>query len=136
MIEYLVLAFLLLCLYVLYAYYVKPKAEIKRYKAIFKDLGYSVYEQQFAFFGLSFFNDWQKGIKNHKDALYTESTVYPHVDVSIGNILGKVVIYLSNPDLIKEFLSGNMVYKYPKYSKLIESVKLAFGEGGVAFSEG
>lgn len=136
MIEYLALAISLLCLYVFYTYYLKPKAEIKRYKSIFKDLGYSVYEMEFSFFGISFVNDWLTGIKKHKDALHIESTVYPHIDVSIGNILDKVIICFSHPDLIKEFLSASMVYKYPKYQKLIESVKLAFGQGGVAFSEG
>lgn len=119
MIEYSVLVALLLLLYVLYAYYLKPKAEIKRYKTIFKDLGYTVYEMEFAFFGISFLNDWLKGIKNHKDALHIESTVYPHIDVSIGNILDKVIICFAHPDLIKEFLSAGMVYKYPKYQKLI-----------------
>lgn len=131
-----VLASLLLCSYIFYAYYLQPKAEIKRYTAIFKNLGYSVYEQKFCFFGVSFVNDWVKGIENHKDALYTESTVYPHVDLVIGNIIEKIFIYFAHPDLIKEFVSGNVIHKYHKYSKLAEPLKLVFGEGGLVFSEG
>lgn len=64
------LSVLLLSLYIFYTYYLKPKAEIKRYKTIFKDLGYSVYEMEFSFFGISFVNDWLTGIKKHKDALH------------------------------------------------------------------
>lgn len=81
-------------------------------------------------------NDWEKGIESHKDALYTESTVYPHVDLVIGNIIEKVFIYFAHPDLIKEFVSGNVIHKYHKYSKLAEPLKLVFGEGGLVFSEG
>lgn len=81
---------MLVFLYVFFTYSLKPKAEIKRYKAIFQRLGYKVYEQQFVFLGSSFTIDWEKGIKLHKDALYTESTVYPHIDLIIGNILDKV----------------------------------------------
>ena len=62
-----------------------------------------------------------------KDALYTESTVYPHIDLVIGNIIEKVFIYFAHPDLIKEFVSGNVIHKYHKYSKLAEPLKLVFG---------
>lgn len=112
-------AFLLLSIYVLYAYYLKPRAELKRYKAILHRLGYKVFEQEFSFFGISFVDIWTKGIKDHKDALYLESTVYPHVDVIIGNILNDVFIYFSHPDLTKEFLSSSAIYKYHKYTKLV-----------------
>ena len=71
MLTYIVLALLLAVLYFFYRYYFQPKAEIKRYVKLFKSLGYSVYEQQFSFFGVSVGTDWDNGEKIHKDALYT-----------------------------------------------------------------
>lgn len=70
MIEYITLSILLLSLYVFYRYYVRPKQEIKRYKAIFEQLGYKVFEQDFAFLGLSMVNYWKRATKLHKDAFY------------------------------------------------------------------
>lgn len=61
MLTYLLLALLLASLYFFYRYYFKPRAEIKRYVKIFKSLGYSVYEQQFSFFGVSVGIDWDNG---------------------------------------------------------------------------
>jgi hypothetical protein len=47
----------LICMYVFYRFYYKPRAEIKKYKHILQKLGYKVYEQEFAFFGISFMNE-------------------------------------------------------------------------------
>jgi hypothetical protein len=44
-------------MYVFYRFYYKPRAEIKKYKHILQKLGYKVYEQEFAFFGISFMNE-------------------------------------------------------------------------------
>lgn len=33
--------------------------------------------------------------------MYLERTVYPQIDISIGNILHKTVIFIVNPDLLK-----------------------------------
>jgi hypothetical protein len=67
---YVLLSLLILLSYVFYRYYYKPKSEISRYKAIFKRLGYTFYEIPFAFMGLSFMGDMEKGRTLHKDALY------------------------------------------------------------------
>jgi hypothetical protein len=56
--------------FLFYRYYYKPKAEIARYKKLFTDLGYTCYESPFAFLGISFLNDWNKGIALHKEAQY------------------------------------------------------------------
>jgi hypothetical protein len=48
---------ILISLYTFYRYYYKPKAEIKRYIAIFQELGYKVYEMPFTFLGMSFYTD-------------------------------------------------------------------------------
>lgn len=45
--------------------------------------------------------------------------------------MDRVLIYLVHPDLAKEFLTGNTVFKYPKYEVLISSLKIAIGEGTV-----
>jgi cytochrome P450 len=50
-------------------------------------------------------------------------------------MMDKVMISLVNPDLIKEFHSGNTPYKYPKLDMLMTGIKTVFGEG-IAFSEG
>jgi hypothetical protein len=101
-------------LLVSYKYYFKPRAEIKRYIQVFKSLGYTVYEQPFQLLGISYVSDYERGIKLHKDAMYHERAVYSQVDISIGNILDKVIVFFVNPELIKEFVSGNTPYKYPK----------------------
>ena len=44
--------------------------------------------------------------------MYFDQTIYPHVDVVLGNIFDKVQIILVNPDLIKEFYSGTKPYIY------------------------
>lgn len=74
---------------------------MRRYRDIFHKLGYKVYEQPFSFMGFSFLADMEKGLKANKDALYIEKTVYSQIDVSIGNILDKVVIILVNADLTR-----------------------------------
>ena len=86
----LILALLLpLCLlYVFYFYYLKPRAEIKRYTKIFRALGYKVYEQEFSFLNISIINYCEKGLRDHRDVLYIKRTVYPEVDISIGNYFG------------------------------------------------
>jgi hypothetical protein len=53
------LSLLLVSIFVLavaiaYKYYFKPKAELQRYVALFKSLGYKVYEYPFSFMGISF----------------------------------------------------------------------------------
>lgn len=70
MFAYILLIILLAVLYFFYRYYFKPKAEIKRYVKVFQSLGYSVYQQKFSFFGVSFGNIWSNSEKLHKDALY------------------------------------------------------------------
>jgi hypothetical protein len=45
---------IVLAVAIAYKYYFKPKAEIKRYAALFKSLGYIVYEYPFSFMGISF----------------------------------------------------------------------------------
>lgn len=70
MIEYVTLLILLLSLYVFYRYYYRPMQEIKRYKTIFEQLGYKVFQQDFAFLGLSMMNYWARATKLHKDAYY------------------------------------------------------------------
>lgn len=50
----LALVTLLIALVVAYKYYFKPKAEIRRYAALFRSLGYTVYEYPFSFMGLGF----------------------------------------------------------------------------------
>jgi hypothetical protein len=86
-----------LALFVGYKYYYQPKTEKRRYMKIFKSLGYSVYEQPFQFFGISYIKDNQRGKNLHKDVKYYEKTVYSQVDISIGNILDKVIIFFVNP---------------------------------------
>jgi hypothetical protein len=98
---YFILILLILVLLVGYKYYYQPKAEIRRYMKIFKDLGYSVYEQSFQIFGMSFLNDYERGKKLYNDAQYYERTVYSQVDIVVGNIVDKVAIIFINPDLIK-----------------------------------
>lgn len=60
MIQIITLLILLLVLFVFYRYYLRPKQEIKRYKAIFEKLGYKVLVHDFAFLGLSNVNSWSK----------------------------------------------------------------------------
>lgn len=57
------------------------------------------------------------------------------MDVTISNVLDKVFIFLVNPDLMREFLSGNTPYIYKKMDMLVAGTKAAFGEG-LLFSEG
>lgn len=135
MLIYILLALILAVLYFFYRYYFKPKAEIRHYVKLFKSLGYSVYEQQFNFFGVSVGTDWENGEKNHKDALYTEKNVYSQVDISVGNILDKIQILLVKPDLTQAFLSPTAVWKYPKFVDMILSHKYSLGEG-LALREG
>lgn len=135
MIEYATLAILLVVLYIFYRYYYQPKREIQRYKSIFEKLGYKVYVQEFSFFGLSNVDTWSKGTKLHKDAFYYERMIYPFYDISIGNIMDKVLVTIIHPDLAQEFLIGSIIFKYPKYEVLISSFKEAIGEG-IVFSEG
>jgi hypothetical protein len=132
---YILYGILVLVSFILYRFYYKPKSEIAKQIAIYKSLGYSVYEMPFAFMGLSFMNMWEKGVSLHKDALYFERTVFPQVDIVIGNVLDKVGIFLVKPELIKEFLSVKTIEKYPKYQGLIEGIKQTIGIG-ITLSEG
>jgi hypothetical protein len=75
-----------LVLFVAYKYCFKPKAEKQRYAKLLKSLGYTVYENPFSFFGVSMIDQFQKGEKLHKESMYNERTIYPHVDVVLGNI--------------------------------------------------
>ena len=59
--------------------------------------------------------------------MYHERAFYPHFDVALGNMFGKIHLVLVNPDLIKEFFSGNLHYKYPKYKKMLSGIKVLFG---------
>ncbi len=132
---YIILGIIILVGFILYRFYYKPKSEIAKHIVIYKSLGYSVYEVPFAFMGLSFMNMWQKGISQHKDALYFEKTVFPQVDIVIGNVLDKIAIFLIKPDLIKEFLSVKTIERYPKYQGIIEGIKQTIGMG-ITLSEG
>jgi hypothetical protein len=67
--------------------------------------------------------------------MYFERVAYSQVDISIGYVLDKVLIFLVNPDLIKEFYSANVVSIYPKFDMLVAGTKAAFGDG-LVFSEG
>ena len=114
MFEYIVLAIFLVVAFVFYRFYYVPKAEIKRYKTILQNLGYKVYEQPFSFLGISFIEDYDRGKRDHKDAEYFERTVYSQVDVSVGHVFNTPMIYLVNPDLIKEFSTAQAVSIYQK----------------------
>jgi hypothetical protein len=59
---YILLGLIALISLVFYRFYYKPKTEIAKQITLYKSLGYSVYEVPFAFLGLSFMNQWEKGI--------------------------------------------------------------------------
>ena len=54
LLELLLGIFIFLAATIVYKYYFKPKALIKRYSTLFKSLGYTVYEYPFSFMGLAF----------------------------------------------------------------------------------
>lgn len=86
---------------VTYKYYLKPKAEIKRYADTLRGLGYRVYVYPFSFMGLSFAEAEAEGVRLHKDAQYLEKTVFLDIDVAICNCMEKPLIFFVNPDLMK-----------------------------------
>lgn len=88
---------ILSAIYVFNRYYLKPKKEIQNYIKTFRSLGYVVYELPFVFFGASYSPMFEKGLKEHKDTLYIPRTVYPDIDIAVGNILDKSLIALANP---------------------------------------
>lgn len=49
--------------------------------------------------------------------------------------MDKVLINIIHPDLAKEFMIGNIIFKYPKYEVVISYFKMVIGEG-IVFSEG
>lgn len=57
------------------------------------------------------------------------------MDLSISNILDKIFIFLVNPDLLKDFYSGNAQSLYRKHELLLSGIKAIMGEG-IVFSEG
>ena len=59
--------------------------------------------------------------------MYKERTIYPNFDVAIGNVFDKVQLFLINPDLIKEFYSGTVPYKYPKYEFILKGTTVVVG---------
>jgi hypothetical protein len=97
---------ILLTLWIAYSYYYWPQWEMKRYKALFEELGYTACIRPFKFLGLGVITDLKEAEKTHKDALYYEKFKYGKFDVDISNALNKVLINLINPELIKEFLSA------------------------------
>ncbi len=95
-----------------YKYYYAPRKQILQLKKLLIDLGYSVYEHPFLFLGIGFMKEIEKSIKLHKDPLYNAKTLYTKTDIIIGNALDKVLIVIIKPELMKEFLSADCVFKY------------------------
>lgn len=86
--------------------YYRPRKEMKRFTALAKSLGYSIYEEEFCFLSGSIFESLDKGKKLHGDALHFEKIIHPHFDMTVGNLADRLYITLINPDLIKDFFKA------------------------------
>lgn len=106
---------LLIIIFLFLKYYYKPKKEIKRFTALAKRLGYSVYEEKLAYLSGSTLVTMSKGKKLHGDALHFEKLIHPHFDITVGNLADKLLITLINPELIKDFLKAESISRYTKY---------------------
>lgn len=83
---------LFLALFAYYKFSYKPRALIKHYEKMLKDLGYKVYVQPFQVFGISFVEANEHSLKLYKDAQYCERTIFPQVDIVIGHIFDKMFV--------------------------------------------
>jgi hypothetical protein len=59
----------LLTIWIAYNYF-WPLKEMKRYKALFEELGYTACIRPLTFFGLGIITEYKEAEKTHKDALY------------------------------------------------------------------
>ena len=70
MLAIITLSFLLVVLYLIFAFYWKPKAQLRRMTKQLTELGYNVYAYPFNFWPPPFIMAEQKGIKEHNDSKY------------------------------------------------------------------
>ena len=96
---------------------------MEKYQALFEGLGYKVWMNPFCFLGLGLIAEQKEAEKEHKDALYFQKNKIVGYDIAITNVLGKVMIVLLNPELVKELLSADTNIKFPKLQLVIQGVR-------------
>ena len=135
MIEYFISIFIILAVYVFYAFYYSPKKTLQWYKDTLEGLGYKVKMHPFKFFGVGFLSDLLGSIEKHGDALYTYKMEFPQYDILLFNTLGTPVVEIFNPELMKSFFQPDNIYVHHKMKFMIQNIQRSLGHG-IAFSEG
>ena len=62
--------FVMLLIYLVYKFYIKPQLELRRYSKMLKSLGYKVHVYPFKLLSLSFIDDERLMTEKHNDAKY------------------------------------------------------------------
>ena len=131
MIQYLIL---IVTLYLIYHYGVKPYRQFHWYADTFEKMGYKVYRVKWNPLGGAIVKRSHDDLKNHGDVNHFWKNEAVGYDIIMSNVVNQPLIYLMNPDLLREFFTADKVYIYKKHEK-IHGTFSTLGGRGVVFSE-
>ena len=86
-------------------------------------------------FKVPFKERYQESFDIYKDSFYFDKHVDEKYDIVLHNIMDQVTLDLVNPDMIKEFLSMEKIFLFPKRKIYIANLQRLLGNG-VTFTEG
>ena len=92
-----------------------------------------MYKHPFKPLGAPFFESWDNDFKKKGDAIKFIKEDYPQYDLSVSNLITKIVVTLVHPDLVKEFYTNDHLTNYHKINDIKDSFS-RFGLG-LVFTE-
>ena len=135
MIEYFVSIFIILAVYVFYAFYYSPKKTLRWYKDTLEELGYKVKMHPFKFLGAGFLSNFVTSTEKHGDAFYSYKMEFQQYDCLLYNTVGTPVVQIFNAELMKGFFQPDNIYIHHKMIISVQNIRRSLGYG-IAFSEG
>lgn len=133
MIEYLLLLGLVIFCYLYYSFVFKPKKLYDFYANTLESLGYKVQKFPFKPFKVAFIERYLQSFQKHNDSFYLDKHNTERYDFVLHNIMDIITIDLVNPDMIREFVSMEKIFIFPKKKIFIANMKRLLGDG-VIFS--
>jgi len=97
-----------------YRFYYHPKKMLNHYVKVMRDLGYKVYQYDFAFMGYPPIKIGLSDKRDKKDGWWTSKNVLAGYDVAVGNAFQNPLITFLSPKLIKDTVGIDKLKIFPK----------------------
>lgn len=115
--------------------YIEPKRQYNKYRNILEGLGYKVHAIPFRAFAIPFVAIEKESLEKYNDSCYISKDVAGSSDVILTNTANIIVLFLTSPDLIKEYFNMENALLLEKSKVLTLGLKKIAGKG-LFLSEG